>query len=320
MEQQSKKVLVVYFSQTGQLRRVLDGLIAPLQESPSVQVDWLALQPSEPYPFPWPFFRFLEEFPEAVRLRPPPLAPFRLDSTAGSYDVVVLGYTVWYLSPSPPITAFLKSSAAREILRGKPVITVVTCRNMWTTAQQTVRRYLDGLGARLSDHVAFVDSGPPMATFITTPRWMFTGRKDRWLGLPPAGVSSDDIQHRGTRLGKALRQAVEADQVNGYRPVLSGLEAARADEGLIMSERIGQRSFRIWSRLVGGAGPKGSWRRRFALAAYLAFLLVMIVTVVPISLMARKALRPVLARRLTELRQQHEAPSGSDNLRTRDFD
>src|SRR3546814_1477043 len=51
-----KRVLVVYFSQTGQLRRVAESLCAPLTAA-GVEVDWCALQPRQPYPFPWPFFR-----------------------------------------------------------------------------------------------------------------------------------------------------------------------------------------------------------------------------------------------------------------------
>ena len=49
---------------------------------------------------------------------------------------------------------------------------------------------LAALGARLIDHVAFTDPGPTLATLVTTPRWMLTGRRDAWLGLPPAGIDA----------------------------------------------------------------------------------------------------------------------------------
>src|SRR3546814_5769854 len=65
-----KRVLVVYFSQTGQLRRVAESLCAPLTAA-GVEVDWCALQPRQPYPFPWPFFRFFDQFPETVRSEEP---------------------------------------------------------------------------------------------------------------------------------------------------------------------------------------------------------------------------------------------------------
>ena len=47
------------------------------------------------------------------------------------FDLVILAYQVWYLAPSGPITAFLKSEAGRRLLHGRPVVTVIACRNMW---------------------------------------------------------------------------------------------------------------------------------------------------------------------------------------------
>src|SRR3546814_10066128 len=73
-----KRVLVVYFSQTGQLRRVAESLCAPLTAA-GVEVDWCELQPRQPYPFPWPFFRFFDQFPETVHLDSPTLQPLGID-------------------------------------------------------------------------------------------------------------------------------------------------------------------------------------------------------------------------------------------------
>lgn len=314
-----RKVLVVYYSQTGQLRQVLDACLAPLEGDENIQVDWLRLDPDPAYPFPWTFFRFLDTFPECVQLEPIPMRPIEVDE-GHEYDLVILGYTVWFLSPAPPITTFLRSPQGRRLLAGRPVVTLVACRNMWYTAQQTVRRLLVECGAMLSDHIAFVDRARPMATFITTPRWMLTGRRDRWLGLPPAGIDDEDIQRRGSRLGRALRQALTANRMDGQSPVLQGLEAVRVDEGAILSERVGYRSFRVWSRLVRAAGPAGSPARRAALIIYLIFLITMIITVVPISRLVRLAARPLMRQRLERLRLQHEGPSGSGNQRIREFE
>ena len=53
-----RRVLVLYFSQTGQLRDIVRSTIAPLEHNPEFEVTTVALKPSRPYPFPWPFFRF----------------------------------------------------------------------------------------------------------------------------------------------------------------------------------------------------------------------------------------------------------------------
>lgn len=308
------RVLVVSYSQTGQLDHVLSHLIAPFEGDSGVEIDRVQLQPHEAYPFPWPFFRFLEEFPEAVRLDPPPLRPVEVDTTI-NYDLIILGYTVWFLSPAPPITAFLGSEQGQELLRDRPVVTVTACRNMWAMAHQTVSSKLEALGARHCDHAAFVDAGSSLATLVTTPRWMLTGKKDSWLGLPAPGVSEAEVQERAPRLGRALARALHDGQLDGRAPVLTGVGAVQVDEGVVVSEWLGYRSFWIWSRWVRAAGPKGSLGRRVVLSVYLVFLLLMIVTVVPLSLLLRKLLRPLMSSRLKALREYHEQPSGSGQER-----
>ncbi|MBK1735665.1 dialkylrecorsinol condensing enzyme [Halorhodospira abdelmalekii] len=316
---QTFKVLVVGYSQTGQLDRILDAVQGPLQADPAITIERLQLRPQTPYPFPWPFFRFLEILPETVQLKPPPLAPLALEPTE-RYDLVVLGYTVWFLSPSPPTVAFLHTAEAQRLLRDTPVVTVVGCRNMWTQAQQTLQERLRELGAKLCDHVAFVDQGASLATLITTPRWLLTGRRDAFLGLPPAGIAEAEIARRGPRFGCALRAALHDGTLDGNRSVLHGLEAVTVDEGLIVSERIGLRSFRLWSRLLRAAGPQGSLGRRSVVLIYVVFLLLMIVTVVPLSLLLRRLLRPLLRERLEALRAECERPSGSGKERVEEGD
>ncbi len=107
-----KRVLVVYYSQTGQLRRLAESVCAPLAASADITVDWCELKPREPYPFPWPFMRFFDQFPETVHLDPPALQPLAVPADA-RYDLVILAYTVWFLSPAPPVNAFLQSADGR---------------------------------------------------------------------------------------------------------------------------------------------------------------------------------------------------------------
>jgi hypothetical protein len=273
-----KRVLVVYFSQTGQLRRVAESVCAPLSADAAVQVDWLALEPERPYPFPWPLFQFLDQFPETTYLDPPPLKPW--STPAATYDLVIL-------SPAPPIAAFLKSEAGRRLLKGTPVITLIACRNMWLMAQETVKTLLADAGAKLGDHIALVERGNTLSSFITTPRWLLTGRTDSLWGMQPPGIAASDIAAAG-RFGHAI-----------------------VDDRLIASERIGQRSFRIWGKLLRAVGPQGSARRRPVLLLYMLVLITLIVTVVPASMLLRKLLHPLMARRLAQARAAFERPSGS---------
>ena len=313
-----KRVLAVYFSQTGQLRRVAESVCAPLVSDAGITLDWCELEPQQPYPFPWPLFRFFDQFPESVHLLPPPLAPLSLDPNA-RYDLVILAYTVWYLSPAPPVTAFLKSEQGRAILKDTPVITLIACRNMWLMAQEKTKQLLSDAGARLSDNIVLTDKGSALATFITTPRWMLTGKVEPLWGLfPKAGITDEDIRD-ASRFGRAIARALHADGLDGMHPVLTGLQAATADDRLIASERIGSRSFFVWGKLVRLAGPQGAGARKLVLSLYVVFLVAMIVTVVPISMLLRALLRPLLASRLQRAKTYFELPSGSGAERMSEF-
>jgi hypothetical protein len=304
-----KKVLVVWFSQTGQLKRIADSLCAPLAADPDVELTWQRLEPATPYPFPWPFFAFFDQFPEAAHGIAPVLKPLSL-SGSERYDLVILAYTVWFLSPCPPLTAFLKSDTGRAVVRDTPVITLIACRNMWLMAQEQVKALLADAGAKHCDNVVLTDSGSSLATFITTPRWMFTGRSDPVWGFPAAGIAPADVAG-ASRFGEALLAALRAGRIEGRTPVLAGLGAARVDDRLIASEKIGRRSFQIWGKLVRKAGAQGDPRRRVVLGIYAAFLILMIVTIVPLSMLIRALLRPLLAARLARARHYFELPSGS---------
>jgi hypothetical protein len=309
-----KNILVIEYSQTGQLTAVMDRLLGPLLEaSDEFTVHRETLQAVLAAPFPWPFWQFLDTFPETVAGDAPPLRPLRVNPET-SFDLVILGYPVWFLSPPPALTAFLTSDIGQRLLRGRPVVTVTACRNMWVMAQERIKALLLSAGARHCDHVALVDQGSALASFVTTPRWMLTGRKNAFWKFPPAGVSASQI-HACRRFGLALRQALRADEEKLHRPMLHGLGACTVDAGLASSERVGIRSFRLWARLLRALGRPGAPVRRLALAFYLLFLIVLILTVVPVSLLLKAALRPLFKQRLASLQHHFEQPSGSDTSR-----
>lgn len=310
-----KRVLLIQYSQTGQLARVAESVIAPLSNADDVLVDQQSIEPQTPYPFPWSFLDFFDQFPEAVQLDPPPIKPLELAEDR-HYDLVILAYTVWFLSPAPPITAFLKSESAVRLLRDKPVMTLIACRNMWLSADQAVRKMLAALGARHMDHAVLIDRGPALATFVTTPRWMFTGRKSAFWGLfPAAGISDSDIQ-AASRFGEALLERFrEGTTLDPARPALAGLAAVDVNERLIASERIGRRSFEIWSRLLRRCGAPGTAFRRGMLVIYAAFLVTMIVTVVPVTMLFRALSQPLTAGKTRKMKAALEQPSGSGRER-----
>ncbi|MET0051938.1 MAG: dialkylresorcinol condensing enzyme [Candidatus Thiodiazotropha sp.] len=312
-----KKILVVQYSQTGQLSRIVDALCRPLADSPDIELHVETLQPLKSFPYPWPFFEFLDVFPECVYLDPPPLQPLSVDADYPA-DLVILAYQVWFLAPAPPITAFLQSPEAQALLRDKPVITLIGCRNMWTRAQETLKGLLDDCGARLLDNVVLTDQGSSLATFVTTPRWLWTGRKNAFWGFPPAGVSEQDIS-ASCRFGKAIEAGLLEDAERGTGPMLHGLGAVNADVSLIQSEKAGYRSFLVWGKLLRRVGRPGDPGRKPVLFLYVIFLVLMIVTVVPVTMLLKALLGPFMKQRHQQIKTYFEAPSGSGRERMNQF-
>lgn len=301
-----KKVLVVYYSQTGQLKSVLESFVSKLGDE-DIQVDTKAIRPKREYPFPWPFYTFFDEFPEAVMMDG--CETEELKRLEDDYDLVILGYTVWYMAPSIPITAFLKSKQAKEILKGKPVVTVVACRDMWVLAQEKVKKLLEEADARLVDHVAFTDQSGSVLSLVTLPMWMFTGKKRYFSFLPQAGIAKEEIAN-ASRFGKRLNQALKENKEKQAKAMLTNLGAVNVNAKLIATEKIANRSFQIWSRIIKRSGEKYSFGRKVAITIYFVFLLVLIFSVVPLNIAARKILHLFQKEKLKEMERKYELPSG----------
>lgn len=313
-----KRILVPLYSQSGQLTRIAEQILAPLQESREFDIVLLPVKPIKPYPFPWSFFRFLDAFPESIHQVAPPIESLGIKET-DEFDLILLPYQVWFLSPSLPTQALLQDAGFMRIAHGKPVITIIACRNMWHMSQEKMKAALNEIGARLLDNVVLTDQGGTFATFFTVPRWLLTGKSTPFLGLPPAGVHPDEIK-RARRFGLALHDALRQDQERNNRPLLSGLQAVKAEPTLLVSERAGTRSFTIWGKLLRAVGQPGDAARVPVLFLYVVFLIALIITVVPVSLLLQLILRPFLRSKIAASKQYFEAPSGSGSERLQQYE
>lgn len=308
----NKRVLVLHFSQTGQLSNVARAITEPLDSADNIDIVYECLKPVESYPFPWPFFKFFDTFPETVYDDPVAIEPLS-PQTEGDFDLIILAYQVWFLSPSQPITAFLQSADAKRLLNNCPVMTVIACRNMWLMAQERMKLQLQSLNAHLIDNVVLTDSVHSAATFFSTPMWMLTGNKGPFFNglIPAAGVSSQDVE-QASRFGEAIASQLPLRQSDDREPMLQGLGAVTINERLIASERIASRSFRVWGGLLRFTGKPGALLRRTVLVAYILFLITLILTVVPLSAIIKRLLAPLMAQRIKQQRQYFALPSGEE--------
>ncbi len=300
-----KKVLVLYYSQTGQLKNVIDSFISKLPDE-EISVHVRVIEPVERYPYPWKYYEFTDEFPEAVHMDG---CEVKEMECLDDYDLIILGYTIWFLSPSSPVVGFLKTEQAKKLFYNKPVITVIACRDMWVMAQEKMKILLDALGAKLIDNVALTDQGKGIYSFITTPRWLLSGKKDAFWIFPPAGILQSDIE-KASRFGARLNSALKCDKEIDGKPLLSGLGAVDVNGKLIAAEKIATRSSNIWAKIIKLCGKKKSLGRRVGMSVYSAFLVVLVFTVVPISMLLRKIANIFQEEKLRELEKKYERPSG----------
>ena len=301
-----KKVLVLYYSQTGQLRRVLESFTSKLADE-EVSVEYRAIKPKKEYAFPWSFYDFFDEFPEAVQMSGCEIEP--LENLDDDYDLIILGYTVWYMAPSVPMTAFMQSPQVKTLFKDKPVVTVVACRDMWVLAQEKVKNMLESSGARLIDHVALTDQGGSVKSLVSLPMWMLSGDKQYFSSFPKAGISEDAIKSC-ERFGSRLNEKLKEDAETKSEAMLQNLGACEVNGKLIATEKIADRSFKIWTKLIKASGAKHSFGRKISITVYVAFLLALIFTVIPLNILVRKVLNKFQREKILAMEAEYELPSG----------
>jgi len=301
-----KKVLVLYYSQAGQLQKVVNSFISKLPDE-DIKVDVKKIKPKRAYPFPWPFYDFFDEFPESVLMDGCEIN--EVQNLEDDYDLIILGYTVWYMSPSIPVTAFMQSEQAKKIFKDKPVVTLIACRDMWVLAQEKMKKLLKDVDAKLIDNVALTDQGKGAYSLVTLPRYLLTGKKDPFWFFPPAGILDSDIK-AASRFGERLNKALKEDKEKTGEALLKNLGAVNIDGKLIATEKIANRSFQVWTRLIKLSGEKHSFGRKITITIYAAFLIILLLTLVPINVLVSKLLNKFRKDKLNSLEDYYELPSG----------
>lgn len=274
------KILVVYYTQTGQLKRIIDHVLAPLEGKADITFEQLV--PVTPFPFPWGKQQFYDTMPETVQSTPRAIQPLKVDVNA-AFDLVILAYQPWFLSPSQPTAAFLQSEAAKQLLKGKKVITLLGSRNMWLNAQEKVKNYLQQAGANLVGNIVLVDKSPNLISVITILRWAFKGKKEATRFLPQAGVQENEIVTSG-RFAGPIENALLHNQWEELHPQLLSLDAVELVPNLVVLEGKGIKAFRFWARFISAKGGPGAASRQGRVSMYRGLLLAGIFVLTPISL------------------------------------
>ena len=276
-----KKVLVIHYSQSGQLTEIVNNIALPISKGEAV-VDYYKIELEKEFPFPWSKPAFFDAFPESFLQIPRALKPIPAEIINNKYDLIILGYQVWYLSPSIPINSLLKSPGAKLLFKNTPVVTVIGCRNMWIMAQEKVKRLLSNCDAKLVGNIALVDRHINHISVITIVQWMFTGVKRKYLGIfPKPGVSQKDINESG-KFGAIIAECLVKSDYNELQDNLLKINAVKIKPFLVLVDKRANVLFRKWAKLISKKGEAGSEKRQVWLKLFNFYLLFAIWIIAPI--------------------------------------
>jgi hypothetical protein len=263
-----KNILVVYYSQTGQLKEIVDRFCTPFVDH-NINVEIVNVPLLEEYAFPWTGKRFFDVFPESVSCIPVALGEVKFKRS--SYDLIIFAYQPWYLSPSIPATSILKNPEFIKVLKGSNVVTLIGSRNLWLEAQEKVKAMLNDAGAKLVGNVVLEDKSNYLASAVSILHWLINGKKEKYLGIfPKPGVSDEDI-HNSSSFGEIVLKSLEKNDYTHLQKELVEKGAVEVKRNFMLIESRAIIMFTIWARVILKKKNRSLWLSLFKY--YLIFVL-----------------------------------------------
>lgn len=275
----AQNILVIHYSQSGQLTEILQNFCSPFTDS---TIEWVKAEPLTPFPFPWNSAAFFNAMPETVLEKPIPIKPLHFERE--QYDLIIFGYQPWFLSPSLPASAILQDEKFRKIMSGTEIVTVLGCRNMWINSQEAVKKQIASAGGKLIGNVPLIDKTSNLISVVTILHWMLTGQKTKKWGIfPKPGVSDEDIEN-SSQFGALLKEKLTADQEDKFQEELVKKGGIVIPISILFIESRAKKLFMIWANLITKKTEKGG-NRKFWINFFKYYLIFALFIVSPIVLM-----------------------------------
>ena len=257
-----KKVLVIYYTQTGQLNKAVRATLAPLEAAKDVIIVYEQIKPKTAYPYPWSYMQFFDIFPETVHGIPTELEPFSFNSEE-HFDLVVIAYQPWFLSICVPINSFLQTTEAKKLLKDKPVVTILACRNMWLNGQEKMKTHLKNLQANLVGNITYVDKASNLTSLVTVLAFVLKGVKENFIGIfPKYGVSDKDLEELSPKFGASILNHLNQNNYETLQTELIANGAINIKPSLMLMEARGRDLFPLYANYISKKGTAGSAQRR----------------------------------------------------------
>ncbi len=291
-----KNVLVIHYSQSGQLTDILNNITFPFTLDEEINISYYTIEMEKEFPFPWNKNAFFDAFPESFLQIPAAIKTPPSTILEKKYDLIILGYQVWYLTPSIPVNSLLKSTFAKQLFKNTPVITVIGARNMWVKAQEKMKILLSNLEANLVGNIALVDRNINHISVITIVHWMFSGKKTKYLGIfPKPGVSESEIKN-ASKFGNVIKQSLKNSNFNNLQDELLKINAVEIRPFLVEMDKKANKMFKIWSNFI--INKKKS--RKFWLKVFNVYLWVAIWVISPIVFILHLLKYPFIASKIAK--------------------
>ena len=180
------RVLLLYYSYTGQARRVLDAAGEVFAER-GFEVSRAPIEFTDPrYAERFSRFPMRQVWREFFGMLPP--QTLRATGAIRTPDEV---------RRSDYDLIFLKSTEARPLLDGTPFAVFVVCRRYWRENFNAVRKLSTKAGGRFFGEIHFTYPGDQVRSMLSLTSYLGSGEyRDRYLGLrmPPTNVSADQLE------------------------------------------------------------------------------------------------------------------------------
>jgi menaquinone-dependent protoporphyrinogen IX oxidase len=202
------RVLIVYFTYTKQVGRVVDEMATQF-DARGCEATKALIEFTDQRYVPKLFAQFPLKHPIG-RISTMLTAQLRhktgeirvpAEAQAGDYDLVVIGSPTWWIQLSMPIRSYLESPAARVILDGTPFATVSVSRRYYGYNLRQQRRLAEKNGGRFIDQTHFVAAGGQVKSMMSWLGYMKHGEaQEHVMGMkmPPPNLQPDFEQQAKT--------------------------------------------------------------------------------------------------------------------------
>ena len=281
------KIAVFYYSQSGQALKAARNICKPLEKSgdrsgDDVRVVYKEIVTQRQYPFPWSKDEFFDVFPE-TRLGIPLSGIEPMDfSDINDADLVLVVGQSWFLSPSQPLQSFFSDEAIKDYLKGRPVVFVNACRNMWLMTTGRIKQYVKDAQARLVGHIVLQDKTMNLVSVVTIIRWLVYGKKNATAVLPQAGIADKDLEE-ASRFGEVVMESLQKKDLDGMQDRLLDIGAIDYKPSVLFLEKIGHKMFGLWAKFIRKKGDVGDRRRRFRVNLFYIYLMTVLFVLSPFA-------------------------------------